>query len=137
MSQSVTTSKIPTVSRPRTPFVDARGEILNLVDVELASISVITSKKGSVRANHYHKTDFHYCWLQSGSLIYAHRPVGETKLERFEIKPGDLFYTPTMYEHVMHFTSDSVFFCFAKNIRFSENYEADTVRIPPLDIGPL
>ena len=49
---------------PREPFVDERGEILNLLDVSVTSIAVITSKKGAVRANHYHKTDYHYCWLQ-------------------------------------------------------------------------
>jgi dTDP-4-dehydrorhamnose 3,5-epimerase-like enzyme len=128
----IPTEKIVTV--PRTPFVDDRGEILNLVDVALGSVSIITSFKGSIRANHYHKTDFHYCWLQSGSLDYYHRPVGSEELEKFQIRPGEIFYTPPMYEHVMHFTSDSVFLCFAKNNREMENYEEDTVRISPLNL---
>ncbi len=117
----------------RPPFVDDRGEILNLLDVPVTSIAMIRSVKGAVRANHYHKTDDHYCWLQSGALIYAHRPVGSTEAPRqWTIKPGDLFYTPPMYEHVMRFTEDSVLFAFAKNARDMDHYEADTVRISPI-----
>ncbi len=121
------------LSSPRESFVDARGEILNLLDVPFASAAVITSVKGAVRANHYHKTDYHYCWLQRGGLIYAHRPVGQRRAPRqWVIKPGQLFYTPPMYEHVMIFTEDSVLFAFARNNRETANYESDTVRVPPL-----
>ena len=41
------------------PFVDKRGEIIPLVDADMKSCVLITSKKGTVRANHYHKTDWH------------------------------------------------------------------------------
>jgi len=58
------------------PFVDARGSIHPLVDVTMRSALLIHSKKGSVRANHYHKTDWHYCYVLSGSIQYHHRPVG-------------------------------------------------------------
>jgi len=118
---------------PRTPFVDERGEIRNLLDVPITSIAVIRSVKGAVRANHYHKTDYHYCWLQAGSLLYAHRPVGSTAAPtQWRIRAGQIFYTPPMYEHVMRFTEDSVMLAFAKNNREMANYEADTVRIAPL-----
>ena len=38
------------------PHVDERGEIIPLVDAPIQSAVMITSKKGTVRANHYHKT---------------------------------------------------------------------------------
>lgn len=117
----------------RKPFIDERGEILNLVDAPFMSASIIRSVKGSVRANHYHKTDYHYCWLQEGELVYYHRPVGDKNPPTaWTIKPGQLFYTPPMFEHAMHFTKDSVFLCLARNNREMENYEADTVRVPPI-----
>ena len=117
----------------RPPFIDDRGQIQNLIDVPVTSIAVITSVKGAVRANHYHKTDYHYCWLQRGRLLYAHRPAGATTpAERWEITAGQIFYTPPMYEHVMQFLEDSVFLAFSKNNREMPNYEADTVRIAPL-----
>lgn len=117
----------------RKPFVDERGEILNLLDLPVKSAAVIRSVKGAIRANHYHKTDFHYCWLQSGALRYYHRPAGSTRApQRWTIKPGQLFYTPPQYEHMMEFTKASVLFVLARNSRLMANYEADTVRVPRL-----
>ena len=125
----------PIIPLAQEPFVDERGEIRTLLDVPFTSVAVITSVKGAVRGNHYHKTDYHYCWLQRGGLIYAHRPVGGTAPpQRWVITPGQLFYTPPQYEHVMVFTDESVVFAFARNNRAMANYEADTVRVPP--IGP-
>ena len=121
------------VFRPRKPFVDRRGSILNLIDAPLTSAAVITSRRGAVRGNHYHKTDYHYCWLQSGGMIYLHRPVGSRRPPaRWVIKPGQLFYTPPGYEHAMRFTKPSVLFVFARNNRDMAHYEADTVRVPSL-----
>ena len=60
------------------PFVDDRGIIQPIVDVDLKSAVLITSKKGSIRANHYHKTDWHYCTVLEGSIRYYWRQVGLT-----------------------------------------------------------
>ena len=117
----------------REPFVDARGEIRNLLEAPFASAAVITSVKGAVRGNHYHKTDYHYCWLQRGEMVYLHRPAGTAgPAQRWTIKAGQMFYTPPMVEHAMRFTADSVMFVFAKNSREMANYQADIVRIAPL-----
>lgn len=117
----------------REPFLDERGEIRNLIDVPFSSAAVVRSVKGAVRGNHYHKTDYHYCWLQSGGMRYLQRRAGDTGSPRqWVIKPGDLFYTPPMHEHAMIFTADSVMLVFARNNREMANYEADTVRVTPL-----
>src|SRR5690349_21308388 len=92
----------------RSPFRDERGEILNLLDEPIGSVSRIESHAGSVRANHYHKTDHHYCFLQTGEVEYYHRPVGShDDPVHHTIRPGQLFFTPHMYEHTMVFTKDS------------------------------
>ena len=122
----------PVIIEQRPPFVDARGEIQNLIDAPFTSAAVVTSVAGAIRGGHYHKTDYHYTWLQRGGLIYAHRPVGEAAPPReWVIAPGQLFYTPPMYEHTMRFTADSVMFVFARNPREMAHYEADTVRLAP------
>lgn len=113
------------------PFVDERGEIQNLAEGAFGSALVITSRTGAIRANHYHKTDYHYCWLQSGRVVYYYRPVGsKTPPAEITIGPGQVFYTPPMEEHAMRFLDDSVMLCFARNSRSMANYEADTVRVP-------
>ena len=67
--------KEPLVSLEK-PFVDSRGAIQPLVDKMMKSAVMIESKKDSLRANHYHKTDWHYCYVVSGTIEYYHRPTG-------------------------------------------------------------
>ena len=112
------------------PFVDERGEIQSLVEAAFGSVLVITSRAGAIRANHYHKTDYHYCWMQTGRVAYYARPVGsQSPPSERTVGPGEVFYTPPMEEHAMRFLEDSVMLCFARNSRTMANYEADTVRV--------
>ena len=63
------------------PFIDDRGLIQSLVSLDepkIQSAVIIESKKGSVRANHYHKEDWHYCYLITGSIDYYYRDVDDT-----------------------------------------------------------
>src|SRR3989304_2791831 len=89
------------------PFVDPRGQILPLVDLPMESCVLIESKKGSVRANHYHQTDWHFCYVLSGSIEYLHRPHGSTaKPEKVVVRQGQLFFTPPLVDHAMLFPED-------------------------------
>ncbi len=110
---------------------DERGEIKTVIEGKpFSSVLRISSGKGSVRANHYHKTDYHYCFLESGRMEYYERPVGSTEPPLcLTIQPGQIFYTRPMVEHAMKFLEDSVFWCFSKNSRKQANYEDDTVRV--------
>ena len=54
-------------------FKDSRGYIQPLVDLPMKTTCLIYSKKGSVRANHYHKTDWHYCYLINGKMKYFYK----------------------------------------------------------------
>lgn len=110
--------------------VDERGEIVPLVDCDMKSALIISSNKGSIRANHYHKKDWHYCYVISGSIEYYHRPVGSSEApEKITIHTGQLFFTPPMVEHAMVFPEDTVFLTLARNPRDQQTYEKDTVRV--------
>lgn len=115
------------------PFRDERGVIQSLVSLskpEIQSAVLIESKKGSVRANHYHKTDWHYCYVISGSIEYYSRPVGSNQdPKKTLIKTGQVFYTPAMIEHAMVFPEDTVFLTLGGDTRLPEDYEADLVRV--------
>jgi quercetin dioxygenase-like cupin family protein len=94
---------------------------------------LISSQKGSVRANHYHRTDWHYCYVLSGEIEYHHRPTGSSeKPQKETIRKGELFFTGPMVDHAMVFTQDTVFLTLGRNSRAQEVYEADVVRIPPI-----
>ncbi len=119
-------------------FVDIRGGITRILDgtnVAVKSILLITSKKGSIRANHYHKKDTHYCYLVSGSMEYYEAPLAafeageKDKIEKVVVRAGDMVFTPSMNVHAMKFLEDTVFFAFATESRDQADYEADTVRV--------
>jgi dTDP-4-dehydrorhamnose 3,5-epimerase-like enzyme len=112
------------------PFADDRGAIQPLVDADMKSCVLITSKKGTVRANHYHNTDWHYCYVLSGSIEYYHRPHGsDDPPEMVLIETGKLFFTPPLVDHTMVFPEDTAFLTFGRNSRKQEVYEADVERI--------
>lgn len=112
------------------PFADARGGIQPLVDLPMESAVLISSKKGTVRANHYHQTDWHFCYVFEGEIDYYHRPHGSTaKPECVRVLKGQLFFTPPMVDHAMVFTKDTVFLTLGRNSRAQEVYEADVRRI--------
>lgn len=117
-------------------FTDERGDIIKLLDdgqTTAKSILMITCAPGSVRANHYHKTDWHYCYMLKGKMEYVEHPLGEPKkLERVILNEGDMVYTAPTDVHAMKFPEDSIFLVFARNSRSQLNYESDTVRVAPL-----
>lgn len=119
------------------PFADARGEIQPLVDLPMESAVLIGSKKGTVRANHYHKTDWHFCYVISGRIEYHHRPHGsDEQPEKITIEAGQQFFTPPMVDHAMVFTEDTMFLTLGRNSRRQEVYEADVERIELVKLNP-
>ena len=112
------------------PFVDGRGVIQPIVDEMMRSAVLITSKKGALRANHYHKTDWHYCYVLEGCIEYYHRPTGSTaEPEKLLVRKGEMVFTPPMVDHGMKFPQDTVFLTLSRNPRDHASYEADVVRI--------
>jgi dTDP-4-dehydrorhamnose 3,5-epimerase-like enzyme len=111
-------------------FIDERGSIQPLVDLPMKSCVIITSKKGSIRANHYHKTDWHFCYVVSGEIEYHHKPHGsDESIKILKIKKGELFFTPPMVDHAMVFTEDTVFLTLGRNSRKQEVYEEDIEKV--------
>jgi len=118
-------------------FADERGEILPLVDLSFKSAVLITSKLGTVRANHFHKTDWHFCYIISGAIEYYHRPHGSNAHpEMVLVRKGQLFFTPPLVDHSMVFLEDTVFLTLGRNSRRQEVYEADVERIKPINPDP-
>lgn len=112
------------------PFVDARGAIQPLVDTLMKSAVMIESKAGSLRANHYHKTDWHYCYVVSGEMEYLHRPTGsDREPDVLVVKEGEMVFTPPMVDHGMKFPVDTVFLTLSRNPRDQASYERDVVRV--------
>ena len=116
------------------PFVDARGSIQPIVDCMMKSAVMIESKAGSLRANHYHLTDWHYCYVISGVIDYYHRDVGsKNKPDLIHVTQGHMIFTPPLVEHCMKFTVDTTFLTLSRNPRDQVSYEEDVVRVELID----
>ena len=117
------------------PHVDARGVLQPLVERAMQSAVLVTSKKGSVRANHYHRSDWHYCYVLSGLVEYLYRPAGPRgpsgapEPERVLVRAGEMVFTGPMVEHAMRFLEDTTFLVLGKRPRDQGSYEADLVRV--------
>lgn len=114
-------------------FTDDRGEMSHLIgeNIDITSVLYITSKKGSVRANHYHKKDVHYVFLLKGKIEYTYKNLNikNKKKNLVIVRSGYIIETPVMTEHAMKFLEDSIFLAFSIRPRDRINYEKDTVRI--------
>jgi dTDP-4-dehydrorhamnose 3,5-epimerase-like enzyme len=112
------------------PFIDDRGNIQPLVEGRFSSSQIITSIAGSVRANHYHKTDWHYMYFITGLAKYYYRPTGSDEPPEWcLVRAGQMVFTPPMYDHAVEYIEDTTFMNFARNPRNQENYESDLVRV--------
>ena len=116
------------------PFVDVRGSIQPLVDSLMKSAVMIESKAGSLRANHYHKTDWHYCYVISGKIEYYYKKLNSNeKPELIVVEKGHMIFTPPLVEHCMKFPVDTLFLTLSRNPRDQETYESDVVRVNLID----
>ena len=120
------------------PFRDSRGSIQPLVNIPTHNVSLIESKKGTVRSNHYHKTDWHYIYVVSGTVDYYFRKHGTgEKIQRFEAKTGDMIWTPPMEDHTTVFREDTLILALSLRPRDQEAYESDVERIVLVDPATL
>lgn len=108
--------------------VDRRGTITNLFEGRIEHVALITSKMGSVRANHYHKEDHQYIYLVSGAYeSHCCEVNNPEKKQVLQVRPGDIVSTPPLVAHAQKFTQDSVFLAFSTRQREHGKYEDDTV----------
>lgn len=122
------------VTKIKPEFKDERGYISRLVDTDeysLRAVLYITSKKGTVRGNHYHKKDAHFVYCLKGKFRYSEKDLASphAKLESVILKPGDLVLSKPGIAHSMEFLEDSVFLAFTTEPREQDKYEEGTVRI--------
>ena len=111
-------------------FRDERGYLLKILDKGFSSCIEIFSKKGSIRANHYHKKDEHFCYVLRGEILffYRNRKKG-SKLNYKIMKKGDLFFTTYDQDHLAYFLKTTHFLSYSSRKRSKIDYENDLVRL--------
>jgi len=114
-------------------FQDARGEITNLVQGDLNHVAIITSKAGSVRANHWHPgTNVQHMYLVSGRyralsapLDKEGNPIGEVK--EIIVEAGEIATVGPYIAHAYEFLEDSVFININSAERQPDGYGEHTI----------
>ncbi|HXS99131.1 MAG TPA: cupin domain-containing protein [Elusimicrobiota bacterium] len=110
-------------------FKDARGTISDILDdVPVNAITIITSKKGVSRGNHFHKKSVQYTYVVSGKIKYLSRK-GQGKTRSAILGPGGLAVSPKGEAHTVVALADTVFLSITYGPRHGTNYEADTYRL--------
>jgi quercetin dioxygenase-like cupin family protein len=110
-------------------FSDSRGEILDVLSAEqIDYVTIINSKKGAVRGNHFHRETLQWVYLLKGSLKVLFRMPGETVQTQL-LAPGDLLLNECEEEHAIEALEDSSFLVLTRGPRGGDDYESDTYRL--------
>jgi len=117
-----------TIKKINPAFKDERGIIANILEEPISHVAIITSKKDSIRANHYHPKQIQYIYLISGSYESVSKDLNkkDSQVEKVIVKPGDLIITPLMMAHAMRFLEDSVMLNLTTGHRDSKNFSEHT-----------
>lgn len=113
------------IKRGEKEFIDARGKISNYeLSEPINLIGYIESKKGSIRANHYHPVQEQKCLLIKGQYISVYQDLLEKNAPKIThiVNSGDLIVTRPNVAHAMIFTQDSIFLNLVRGEREHENY---------------
>ena len=113
------------IRRGEKDFIDARGKISNYeLSEPINLIGYIESKKGTVRANHYHPVQEQKCLLIKGQYISVYQDLLEKNAPKIThvVNAGDLIVTRPNVAHTMVFTQDSIFLNLVRGEREHENY---------------
>ena len=120
------------VKHLRPAFQDERGVISDILQhTPVDSVTIITSAKGAMRGNHYHKESVQYTYVLSGRIQARTQNPGE-KVEVQELTAGDLLESPPLERHALLALDDSMLLVVTRGPRGGQNYEADTFRVEPL-----
>jgi len=106
-------------------FVDKRGSISNHELTEpINLIGLIESKKGTIRANHYHPQQEQKCLFTKGQIIEVFQDIlnpGSPKITQV-VNEGQVSIIKPNVAHTMIFSKDTTFLNLVRGERDHENY---------------
>jgi nucleoside-diphosphate-sugar epimerase len=106
-------------------FVDTRGKISNHELTEpINLIGLIDSKKGTIRANHYHPQQEQKCLFTKGQIIEIFQDIINPNSPKITqvVNEGQLSIIKPNVAHTMVFTKDTTFLNLVRGERDHENY---------------
>ena len=106
-------------------FIDKRGKISNHELPEpINLIGLIDSKKGTIRANHYHPIQEQKCLVTKGQFISVYQDLLNKHSPKIThvVDEGQLIITKPNTAHAMVFPRDTIFLNLVRGEREHDNY---------------
>ncbi len=106
-------------------YIDARGKISNHELTEpINLIGLIDSKKGTIRANHYHPQQEQKCLFTKGQIIEIFQDILNPNSPKITqvVNEGQLSIIKPNVAHTMVFTKDTTFLNLVRGEREHDNY---------------
>ncbi|MBK23385.1 MAG: hypothetical protein CME70_05205 [Halobacteriovorax sp.] len=110
-------------------FEDDRGIIRDILSHEpIDAVTIITSKEGAVRANHYHKETYQWTYVMKGKINYVSQFKDE-EVKTTVLNEGDLVVSEPFESHALQAVVDSELMILTRGPRGGKEYESDTFRL--------
>ena len=106
-------------------FIDSRGKISNHELTEpINMIGLVDSKKGTIRANHYHPQQEQKCLFTKGQIIEIFQDILNPNSPKITqvVNEGQLSIIKPNVAHTMVFTRDTTFLNLVRGEREHKNY---------------
>ncbi len=106
-------------------FIDSRGKISNHELTEpINMIGLVDSKKGTIRANHYHPQQEQKCLFTKGQIIEIFQDILNPNSPKITqvVNEGQLSIIKPNVAHTMLFTKDTTFLNLVRGDREHKNY---------------
>ena len=118
---------------------DDRGTISDILYKDnINHVAVITSKKGALRGNHYHKETTQYIFMNEGCLRYWYADIGSDDVQSILVERGWLVETPPREIHALECVTDSIFTVFSRVggvVLFSSHYsKTSTMKLNKINL---
>ncbi|MDA0725527.1 MAG: hypothetical protein O3B25_14855, partial [Verrucomicrobia bacterium] len=104
---------------------DERGSITDIVEqVDFNGATIILSKSGSVRGNHFHKKTIQHIYLLSGKMKCLAKKPDEPVTQAI-VEQGDLVSHDLLESHSFEALADTLFLVLSSGLRTGRDYEKD------------
>jgi len=108
---------------------DERGVIQDLLTEGLDSATLIGTKKGAVRGNHYHRHTTQWVYVVIGALRVLTRDPASRRVRETIVGDGKLMMNPPLEEHAWQALEETVVLVLTRGPRSGPDYESDTYRL--------
>ena len=117
------------IKKIKSIYEDERGSITDIVEqVDFNGATIILSKKGSIRGNHFHKKTIQHLYILSGKMKCLAQKPEEAVIQAI-VEQGDLVSHDLLESHSFEALSDTLFLVLSSGLRTGKDYEKDTYRL--------